>query len=523
MTKKTRIDTIYQSFLVLFFKKERACCLPVLAALTACSLDPTYQRPPAPVASAYPTGAAYRSDGNNDSPTADTIGWQDFFTDHRLQKLIGIALANNRDLRVAVLNIAETQAQFRVQRADIFPSISLTATPEYEGLPNSTNIPTPSSAATNTAGTASGTTQSVTQTGSSGGTYRYYSANLGFTSFELDVFGRLRSLTRQAFEAYLSQVEQRRSTQISLVAEVASDYLAYLADQELLRITQDTLASEADSTRLTKMMLAAGTTTLLSVRQAEQLLATATANLAQYTRQVAQDENALILLIGAPLPPDLPQGAALLDQGLTADLPAGLPSDLLARRPDILAAEHTLLGANANIGAARAAFFPSITLTASDGVASNQLNHLFTGAATTWLFSPQINLPIFTWGKNAGNLDYAKDQTQVDVANYEKSIQTAFREVADALAARGTYNGQLASEQALVDAAADSYRLAQMRFRTGVDSFLTTLDSQRTLYSAQQTLVTIRQAKQTSLVTLYKVLGGGWNAHSLAIAPDTAR
>jgi multidrug efflux system outer membrane protein len=238
---------------------------------------------------------------------------------------------------------------------------------------------------------------------------------------------------------------------------------------------------------------------------------------------VAQDENALTLLIGAPLPTDLSAGEALSDQGLIADLPAGLPSDLLARRPDILAAEHTLLGANANIGAARAAFFPSITLTASDGVASNQLSRLFTGAATTWLFSPQINLPIFTWGKNAGNLDYAKLEKEVDVANYEKSIQTAFREVSDALAARGTYNDQLASEQALVDAAADSYRLAQMRFRTGVDNFLTTLDSQRTLYSARQTLVTTRQSQQTSLVTLYKVLGGGWNARTVASTRDASQ
>ncbi len=496
--------------------------LSAVSLLAACSLNPTYNRPVAPVAVNYPTGAAYPRGESGAGPSADTIGWQDFFTDPRLRTLIGIALANNRDLRVAVLNIAESQAQYRVQRSDIFPSISLTATPDFEGLPNSTNIPSPTSASASTAGTASGNTQSITSTGSSGGTYRYYSANLGFTSFELDVFGRLRSLTRQAFEAYLSQTEQRQSMQISLVAEVASDYLTYLADQDLLRITQETLTSEADSTRLTRMMLVAGTTTLLSVRQAEQLQATAAANLAQYKRQVAQDENALTLLIGAPLPTDLPAGEALSDQGLIADLPAGLPSDLLTRRPDILAAEHTLLGANANIGAARAAFFPSITLTASDGVASNQLNHLFTGAATTWLFSPQINLPIFTWGKNAGNLDYAKLQKQVDVANYEKSIQTAFREVSDALAARGTYNDQLASEQALVDAAADSYRLALMRFRTGLDNFLTTLDSQQTLYSAQQTLVTIRQSKQTNLVTLYKVLGGGWNARTVTVAQDTA-
>jgi multidrug efflux system outer membrane protein len=261
------------------------------------------------------------------------------------------------------------------------------------------------------------------------------------------------------------------------------------------------------------MMLDAGTTTRLSLRQVEQSLDTANANLAQYTRQVAQDENALTLLLGEPIPADLPSGNGLLDQGLLANLPAGLPSDLLTRRPDILAAEHTLLAANANIGAARAAFFPSITMTASAGVASNQLNNLFTAGATTWLFSPQLNVPIFTWGKNAGNLDYAKLQKDIDIADYEKAIQTAFREVADALAARGTYGDQLRAELALIVAASDSYDLAQMRFRTGVDSFLAALDSQRTLYSAQLTLVTIKQAELTNLVTLYKVLGGGWNEH----------
>jgi multidrug efflux system outer membrane protein len=487
--------------------------------LTACSLDPDYQRPDLPTAPSYPSGPAYLKDGKGEGRdadplvSADAIGWRDFFTDPRLQSLIAIAIEQNRDLRVAALNIAQAQAQYRVQRADLFPSISATANPTYEGLPNSTNIPQQSGVPTSTSATATATTQSLQSTGSSGGTYRYYTANLGFTDFELDVFGRIRSLSRADFETYLAQEQTRRSMQISLVAEVASAYLTYLADQELLRISQETATSQADSYRLTKMMLDAGTTTRLSLRQVEQSLDTANANLAQYTRQVAQDENALTLLLGEPIPADLPSGNGLLDQGLLANLPAGLPSDLLTRRPDILAAEHTLLAANANIGAARAAFFPSITMTASAGVASNQLNNLFTAGATTWLFSPQLNVPIFTWGKNAGNLDYAKLQKDIDIADYEKAIQTAFREVADALAARGTYGDQLRAELALIVAASDSYDLAQMRFRTGVDSFLAALDSQRTLYSAQLTLVTIKQAELTNLVTLYKVLGGGWNEH----------
>jgi multidrug efflux system outer membrane protein len=259
-------------------------------------------------------------------------------------------------------------------------------------------------------------------------------------------------------------------------------------------------------------MLDGGVTTLLTLRQVEQLVDSANANCAQYTRQLAQDENALTLLLGTAIPADLPSGSAIDDQRLLANLPAGLPSSLLTRRPDILAAEHNLLSANADIGAARAAFFPSISLTASDGVASNSLNHLFTGSATTWLFSPQINIPIFTWGRNQGNLDAARLTREQALARYDQAIQTAFREVSDGLAARGTYGQQLQSEQALADAAADSYRLAMMRFHAGIDNFLTALDSQRTLYATQQTLVTIRQAQLTNLVTLYKVLGGGWTA-----------
>jgi len=482
-------------------------------------LAPVYTRPPASVATAYPTGPAYKnSDAGNPrtgdpQASADEIGWRAFFKDRRLQRLIGIAIANNRDLRVAVLDIAQTQAQYRVQRAALFPSIAVTGTQEVEGLPTSTDIPSPTSGGAATAGSATATTQSIESTGSSGGVYRYFTANLGFTSFELDLFGRVTSLSRAAFETYLSQVQERRSAQISLVAEVASSYLTYLSDQELLRLTAVTVVSQAESYRLTKMMLDGGTTTLLSLREVEQSLDTAKANAVQYTRQVAQDENALTLLLGTPLPADLPPGNGLMDQGLIADLPAGLPSALLTRRPDILAAEHTLLSANADIGAARAAFFPSITLTASDGVASNQLNHLFTNAATTWLFSPEINIPIFTWGENQGNLDYDKIQKQIDVADYQKAIQTAFREVSDSLAARGTYGDQLQSEQALEAAAADSYRLAQMRFRAGLDTYLTSLDSQRTLYSAQQTLIEMKEEQLTNLVTLYKVLGGGWNEH----------
>jgi multidrug efflux system outer membrane protein len=492
---------------------------PVVVALGGCSLIPDYMRPGLPVAPTYPTEDAYK--GPNQSPSqavvsADAIGWRDFFTDPRLQSLIDAALRNNRDLRVAALNVAAAQAQYRVQRSDLFPQINGSALGEFGSLPESSAIPT-SGSGVGTAGStssSSGPNTEVIPTGPEHVSYRYYSVGVGFTSFELDVFGRLRSLTSQAFEQDLGYAETARSTQISLVAEVASGYLSILADQELLKITRETLTSETDNLNLTNMMFKHGTTTLLSVRQSETAVDTARANLSQYTRQAAQDENALVLLLGEPLPADLPTGRGLDQQDLLSDLPAGLPSDLLFRRPDVVAAEHNLIAANANIGAARAAFFPSISLTGSGGVAGSQLNKLFTSAGTTWSFEPTINIPIFTAGQNQGNLDLAKAQKNIQVAQYEKTIQTAFREVSDALAARSTYIDQVRSQQQLVDAAADSVRLSSMLFRAGVDNYLPVLTAQQTLYSAQETLLSLKQAQLANLVTLYKALGGGWSEHT---------
>jgi multidrug efflux system outer membrane protein len=485
--------------------------------LSGCSLIPDYVRPGLPVDPAYP--AAPAETGNPARPTADQIGWREFFQDPALQRLIEAALRNNRDLRVAALNVAAAQAQFRSQRADLFPHIDLSGSGAFGALPASTSIPvgTAGGAGGAAAGTAASggvsaanTTAALEQTGSQHVNYRYFTGGLGFTSYELDVFGRIRSLSQQALEQALGYDETRISTQISLVAQVASTYLTVLADRELLRITQQTVDSTSRSLEITRQAAAGGTNTLLSVRQAETVVETARANLGLYTRQLQQDENALVLLLGQPIPTDLPPGRGLYDQGLLADIPAGLPSDLLIRRPDIRAAEHNLLAANANIGAARAAFFPSITLTASNGVANSQLSRLFTGGATTWSFAPQINIPIFTAGQNQANLDLAKLQTNIQVANYEKTIQTAFREVADALSGRATYVEQVRAQERLVAASADSVRLSQMRFQAGVDTFLPVLDAQRTLYSAQQTLLQLRQAQVTNLVTLYKALGGGW-------------
>jgi outer membrane protein, multidrug efflux system len=503
-------------------KPVRLAAVSALALLGGCSLIPDYHRPGLPVATSYPNGDAYKGAKQSSKQaelSADAIGWRDFFTDERLRSLIDIAVRNNRDLRVAALNVAAAQAQYRVQRSDLFPQISASPVAELGSLPGSAAIPT-GATGVGSAGTAGSptTNSSVITTGAQHVPYHFYDVGVGFTSYELDLFGRLRSMTSQAFQQYISQAETARSSQISLVAEVASAYLSVLADQELLKVTQDTLTSEQASYDLTNAMFKQGSTTLLSLRQSETAVDTARSNLSQYRRQEAQDENALVLLLGEPMPADLPAGRSLDEQGLLSDLPAGLPSDLLFRRPDIVAAEHSLIAANANIGAARAAFFPSISLTASGGVAGSQLNRLFTSAGTIWSFEPEITIPIFTAGQNQAELDLAKVQKNIQVAQYEKTIQTAFREVSDALVARATYADQVKAQQQLVDASADSVRLSTMLFRTGVDNYLPLLTAQQTLYSAQQMLLSLKQAELSNLVTLYKALGGGWNEHTGAPA-----
>ena len=496
--------------------------------LCGCTLIPDYKRPAPPVASSFLDGPAYR-DGTQDhaaaavgtpAVTADALGWRNFFSDPALQRLINIALHNNRDLRVAVLNIESAQAQYRIQHADLFPHIDLTGAGQFEQIPGSTAI-----AFSGAPGAATGSTgaSSVVSTGSQAISFRNFTAGVGFTNYELDLFGRVRSLSKQAFEQYLGETETRRSAQISLIAEVAGAYFSVLADRALVRLTEETLRSETASYDLAKLQLNGGTATALNARQAETAVDTARASLIQYTRQEAQDENALVLLLGQPMPTGLPAGKRLDEQGLVAVLPAGLPSDLLTRRPDIVAAEHNLLAANANIGAARAAFFPSISLTASDGVQSNHLSKLFTGGTTTWSFAPQLTLPIFTAGQNEANLDLAKVEKNIQVAQYEKAIQTAFREVSDALAARGTYGNQVKAQQELVAATADSLQLSQMRYNAGVDSYLPVLDAERSLYSAQQTLLSLKQAQLSQQVTLYKALGGGWIESTGQPVPQTDR
>ncbi|MBA4710465.1 AdeC/AdeK/OprM family multidrug efflux complex outer membrane factor [Aquitalea aquatica] len=469
----------------------KLCSLSLLAtALAGCSLIPQYQQPASPVAAQWPSGPAYLGvpAAKAGSTSADQLAWQQFFTDPAMRQLITLALENNRDLRVAALNIEAARAQYQITKADLFPSVSASG---------------------------SGSNQRVSANSSSTGSAylsHSYSAGIGFSAYELDVFGRLSSLKQQALENYFSLEETRRSTQMSLVAEVANAYLTLLADRQHLQVAQNTLKSQQASYELTRRKLEVGAATELDLSDADSTVQSALADQASYQRQVAQDENALTLLVGSSIPPGILQGGELETQSRLADLPAGLPSELLQRRPDILAAEHDLKAANANIGAARAKFFPSISLTASAGASSSNLSDLFKAGSGTWSFSPSINLPIFNAGSLSANLESAKVARDISLAKYEKAIQTAFGEVADALAVRGTVGTQLRAQQALVQSSQRSLQLSEARFKVGVDSYLTLLVAQRSLYSAQQNLISTRLSQASNLVTLYKVLGGGWQA-----------
>jgi multidrug efflux system outer membrane protein len=464
----------------------RLCALVAAALLAGCvNLAPVYSRPEAPVPATWPASTGAKE--AKDATVSTTTGWQSFITDDRLRRTIALALANNRDLRVAVQNIEKARAQYGVQRAELFPSIAATA--------GATRART--SAATSSSGESSiGST---------------YSASLGFSSYELDLFGRVRNLNEAALQSYLSTEATTRSTQISLVAEVASAWLTLAADNERLKLAQDTLASQQRTYALTGRMHELGASSALSLAQAQTTVDSARVDVASYTAQVALDRNALDLLAGAIVPDDLLPAAGMATATASAlvDVPAGLPSTLLQQRPDVLAAEHTLQGSNADIGAARAAFFPSISLTASSGSSSTALSGLFKGGNSTWSFAPSVSLPIFNAGSNRASLDSAKAQREIDLATYEKTVQTAFKEVADALATRGSIGEQIAAQQSLVDATQKSYTLSNALYRSGSYSFLEVLDAQRSLYTAQQTLIGLRLSEQSNRITLYKVMGGG--------------
>ena len=465
-----------------FIKSPRRPALTSLMAamaLAGCSFIPVYERPATPVADTFVPTLHNAAASDRADTTAADLQWQDFFKDARLKRLIELSLQNNRDLRVAVLAIEQTRAQLQVRRAD--------------------ELPTVNAGISGTRGPAS-----------SGAIASTYTAGLSVTAYELDFFGRIRALSQTAQAQLLGSQEARKTVQISLIASVANTYLNLLADDELLRVTREALATRQESLRLMQLKFDNEAASKVDLSQTQSLLEGAKVALAQGMRQRAQDENALVLLLGQPLPPDLPPGLPITSQGLLPDLPAGIPSEILTRRPDIRQAEQQLLANNANMGVARAAFFPRITLTGSAGVVSSDLDTLFSNGTTAWTFVPQLLLPIFDYGRNSANLESAKVAREIAVAQYEKAVQTGFREVADGLAGRATLGEQLRAQNGQLAAEQTRMQLTDLRFKHGAASAFEVLDAQRSLFAAQQAAVQVQVQQVQNLVTLYKVLGGGW-------------
>ena len=447
--------------------------------LMGCTLMPIYHRPSSPVPMRF-VGAESKIQTGKIS--AYDIGWQDFFKDAHLQKLIGIALKNNRDYRVALLNVEQVRDQYRIIQYALLPSFEIDA---------------------------SGTKQRSLATSNSYIHTHNYQANIN-TSYEIDLFGNIRSLQSQAIEQYLATEEASRAAQISLVAEVSMQYLTLLALDEQLDLLQKTLKSVESYESLTNKSFQYGNASVLDLCLAQTQVQTVKVNKANYERQRAQAQDALALLIGQAIPADLLDSKPLSKENLIEDLPAGLSSDLIERRPDVLQAEHQLKAANANIGAVRASFFPTITLTASDGTASVKLSKLFTSGTQIWNFSPQISLPLFNQNTNFANLNAAEVSKKIEIAQYEKAIQVAFREVSDALVARDSFNEQIAAQEALVKAQQERFDLESIRYHQGIDNYLTVLLAQQDLYSAQENLIQASVDRLTNLISLYKALGGGW-------------
>jgi multidrug efflux system outer membrane protein len=464
-------------------RRQILLVLGAVVFLGGCSLAPDYRQPPAPVPGQWPQGEAYNAQPPSEIPTAQELKWQEFFADKRLQKIIETALSNNRDLRLAALNVERARALYGIQRAELFPAVNAVGTGSKQRL--SADLVGP------------GDPRTAEQ----------YRVDLGIAAWEIDFFGRIRSLKDQALEAYLATEQARRSAQIALMAEVARAYLTLAADRENLRLARATLETQQASYDLIQRSYQIGVATELDLRRAQTQVDAARRDVPRYTQLAAQDKNALDLLAGAPVPEDmLPMDLGSITP--PREIAPDLSSEVLLNRPDIVAAEHRLKGAYAFVGAARAALFPRISLTTSVGTASDDLSGLFNAGTGTWNFAPQIVMPIFdarTWAA----LRVSKTDQKIILTQYEKAIQTAFREVADALAVQGTIDEQVSAQQSLVDAVAETYRLSNRRYAMGIDSYLGVLDAHRSLYVQQQVLVSLRLAKLANLVRLYAVLGGG--------------
>ena len=451
-----------------------ALTFPVL--LGSCNLEPKLEGVNSPVPENYP--------GNSGGSVSADIAWNKFISDPRLKRLVKMAIDNNRDLRVAALNVEATRAQYGITRSALFPTVNVGAGGSRSRQPG-----------------ALGTGTAIES--------RAYEVSVGVTSYELDIFGRVRSQSNAALQEYFASDAARVGVQISLVAEVANAYFNQRSAIEQINLAQQTLDAVSETYDLTQKRFDAGDVSELDLRSVDIQVQTAKAQLAAYKQRVSETNNALAVLIGAPVPSSLPEGRSL-EGALVAEVRAGVSSDLLRRRPDILEAEHQLKGANANIGAARAAFFPRITLTGSAGTASRSLGDLFQSGSSAWAFSPQVSVPIFDGGLNKANLDLAQVRKQIEIASYEKTIQTAFREVADGLAARTGLAGQIEAYQGLVAAQQKRFELADARYRQGVDSYFEVLTAQQDLFESRQALIQLRLARAVNSIGLYKALGGGW-------------
>ncbi|KQP18388.1 efflux transporter outer membrane subunit [Pseudorhodoferax sp. Leaf267] len=467
--------------------------LAAALALSGCmNLAPRYEQPIAPVPTAWPSAAMQPANATVAVPAL--TGWRDFFVDTRLREVVALALQNNRDLRVSTLNIERARAIYGIQSAAALPTFDIGA------------------------GASRGRTPGGLTTNGQPRISESFSADLGLTAYELDFFGRVRNLSEAALQDFFTTEETRRSAQISLVSSVAAAWLQLATDQQRLQLARDTLANQRRSFDLVRRANELGAQSGVAVAQSQTTVESARADVAAYDALVEQDRNALALLVGASVPAELLPGSATDVVSLLPAPPAELPSSVLQQRPDVLAAEHALRASNADIGAARAAFYPRIALTGSAGVASSSLGDLFQGSSRAWSFGPSISLPIFDGGARRNSLRAAEVQRDIQIATYEKTIQTAFREVADALAARRTLAERLDAQRALVAASTRSFDLAQALFKGGSGSYLDVLDAQRTLYGAQQSLISLQLTEQGNRLTLYKVLGGGWSEQTPAPA-----
>ena len=498
-----------------------------LAALAGCSLDPHYVRPDLPVPPSWPIGDSYLRQTEAALPS---VNYRDVFRDPRLQAIIGQALANNRDLRVALANIVAARAQYRIQRAELFPEVDATARYTRSGYGNGTATAASSDTGTGTTGTgttgtgttgtgATGTSTGASTLGTVSSTGNLFSLGLASTAFEIDLFGRVRSLSRAAQDRYFAQEAAARATRLTLVAEIATGWLQYAADRSLLTIAQQTVQSAGKTVQLTQARLTGGIAPRSDLTQAITVLATAQSDFANQTTLVAQDVNALQLLVGSPvdpalLPHDLDEASPTI-----VPLPAGVNSSVLLRRPDVVEAEYTLRATNAQIGAARAQLFPTVSITSIAGFASTAFSSLFTAGAFSYSAAPSITYPIFQAGAARAGVTYSKAERDVALATYEHTIQTAFREVGDALARRGTIADQVAAQKRNLAAAAETLTLESARYRGGIDTFLNTLIAQRTLYTTQQTFVETQLTAANNLVTLYQVLGGDSTLDAPASGP----